>query len=117
MRLVLRRRRGGRSPERGGVVAEEDGDAVEPRADPHDLAGGAQAVELRGLVSGDASRQYLGLPERDRQRHALQRHERLAQRRAPVDPVPRGQEARQCLLLDRLDFLAQRSERSSPQPP
>src|SRR5581483_8390523 len=36
-----------------------------------------------------------------------------AERRAPVDPVPRGQEAREHLLLHRLDLASQRRERGA----
>ena len=67
-------------------------------------------------VARDAARQDLGLPERDRKRQALQRHERLAQRRAPVDPVPRGEEAAEGGLLGGLHLAAQRGERRTPQP-
>src|SRR5204863_6271738 len=47
----------------------------------------------------------------------LERHERLAERRTPVDAVPRREEARERLLLDRLDLPPQRRERRAPQPP
>ena len=40
--------RRGRPAERRRVLAEEDGDAVETGADPYDLAGGAERVELAG---------------------------------------------------------------------
>ena len=91
-------------PSTGGVLAEEERDAVEPGADPDDLAGRAELVELLRPVARDAARQHLGLPERDRQRERLQRDERLAQRRAAVDPVPARQEAAERRLLDRLDL-------------
>ena len=71
--------------------------------------------ELRP-VAGNAPGQHLGLPERDGQRQRLQRHERLAERRAAVDPVPARQEAPECRLLGRLDLLAQRGERRAAQP-
>ncbi len=101
--------------EHGGVLAEVEGDAVEAGADPDDLAARAERVEVLGPVAGHAPRQQLGLPQRDGQRQRLQRDERLAQRRAAVDPVPRRQEARERLLLDRLDLAAQRRERRAPQ--
>ena len=111
----LRRRRAGGPAEQRRVLAEVDGDAVEPGADPDELAGGAERVERGGLVAGDAARQHLGLPERDRQREPLQRHERLAQGRAAADPVPGGQEAAEGRLLGRLDLAAQRGERGAPE--
>src|SRR5439155_25904438 len=97
--------------------AEIDRDSVEPRADPNDLAGGAERVELLRPIAGHATRQHLGLPERDRQREPLQRYQRLAQRRTPVDPLPARQEAAECRLLGRLDLAPQRSERGAAQAP
>src|SRR5581483_9768060 len=101
---ALRSRRGGGLPEHGRVLAEEDGDAVEAGTDPNELAGCAQLVELFRAVAGDAARQHLRLPERDWQGQALQRDERLAQRRAAVDAVPARQEAAERSLLRRLDL-------------
>ena len=111
-----RRGRGGRPPEQHRVVAEEHRDAVEPRTHPHELAGRAQLVELLRPVVGHAPLQHLRLPQRHRQRQRLQRDERLAQRRAPVDPVPARQEAPERGLLGRLDLAAKRGERRAPQP-
>ena len=116
VRLALRRRRAADAPEHRRVLAEIECDAVDPGADPDDLAGGAQLVELLGPVARDAAREHLGLPQRDRKRKRLERDERLAQRRPPVDPVPARQEAADRRLLDRLDLLAQRGERRAPQP-
>src|SRR5438874_3013318 len=58
---------GGHLPQHGCVVAEVDGDAVEAGADPDDLAGRAELVELRRRVAGNAPRQYLRPPKRHRQ--------------------------------------------------
>src|SRR5205823_729116 len=107
----------GHLPQHGCVLAEIDGNAIEAGADPHDLAGRAELVQLRSGVAGHAARQHLGLPERDRQRQRLQRHERLAQRRPAVDPMPARQEASQRGLLGGLDFLPQRGQRCAPQSP
>src|SRR5207253_10383577 len=74
-----------------------------------------QLVELLRPVSRDAARQHLRLPQRNGQREPLQRDERLAQRRAPVDSLPVRQEEPECSLLGRLDFAAQRSERRTAQ--
>ena len=111
------RRRRGRSAERRRVLAEEERDAVGAGADPGDLAARAQRVEMLGAVAGNAPRQHLRLPERSRQRERLQRHERLAQRRAAVDAVPAGQEPRERGGLDRLDLAPERRERRTAQPP
>src|SRR5581483_680728 len=72
---------------------------------------GAELVELLRSIARDAARQHLGLPERDRQRQALQRDQRLAERGAPVDSVPARQEAAERGLLGRLDLAAKRRER------
>ena len=117
MRLALGRAARRRPAEQRRVLAEEDRDAVEPGADPDELAGRAELVELLGPVAGHAARQHLRLPERHRQREPLQRDERLAQRRAPVDAVPARQEAAERRLLDRLDLAPQRGERRAAQPP
>ena len=111
------RRRAGGTAEHGGVLAEEQRDAVEPGSDPHDLAGRAELVELFGAIAGDAPRQHLALPERDRQRERLERDQRLAESRPPVDPMPARQEAAHRRLLDGLDLAAERRERRAPEPP
>src|SRR5207245_6142229 len=111
VRLAVGWARGGGRAERGGILAEEDRDAVEAGADPDDLARGTELVELRGLIVRHAARQHLRLPERDGKRKSLQRHERFAQRRAAVDPVPGGKEASERFLFCRLHFAPERSER------
>ena len=68
-------------------------------------------------VAGDTPRQHLRLPEGHRQRQSLERHERLAQRRAPVDRrASAGRKRAERRLLGRLDLLAQGGERRAPQP-
>src|SRR6266508_5964402 len=114
-RIAFARGYARRCAERGCVFAEEDRDAVETGADPDDLAGCAELIELRGLIPGNTARQHLRLPQRHRQREPLQRHERLAQRRATVDPVPRRQEPAERALLGRLDLAAKRGERRATQ--
>ena len=52
----------GRRAERRRVLAEVERDAVEPRADPDHLAGGAERVELLGPVAGHAARQDVASP-------------------------------------------------------
>ena len=115
MLRAFRPRRGARPAEHGGVLAEEDGDSIESGAGPHELARRAQLVELLGPVVGHAARQYLALPQRHRQRQCLQRNQRLAQRRTPVDPVPTREEPPERRLLGRLDLAPQRRERGAPQ--
>src|SRR5581483_6238555 len=110
VRLALRRRRRRDAAERGRVLAEVERDAVGAGADPDDLAGRAERVELLGPVAGDAPRQHLRLPERRREGERLERDEGLAQARAPADPVPAGEEPRERPLLHRLDLLPQRRE-------
>jgi hypothetical protein len=115
--LALRRCRRGRTPEHPGVLAEEERDAIESRADPHELARRTELVELEGRVRRDAPREHLALPERDGQREALERDQRLAQGRAPVDSVPARQEAAERRLLGGLHLLAESSEGRATQPP
>ena len=117
MHLAFRALRSLRLPEHGRVLPEEDGDAVEAGADPDELPGRAELVELRRRIVGNPPRQHLGLPERDRQGQPLKRDERLAQARAPVDSVPAREEAGEGDLLDGLDLLAKGSERGSTDPP
>ena len=111
----LRARRGRHLAERGCVLAEVQRDPVGPGADPHDLAARGQRVEVLRPVARDAPRQDLGFPQCDRQRERLQRHERFAQRRPPVDAVPGRQEPRERLLLDGLDLAPKRGERRAAQ--
>ena len=114
--LPLRARRSGHLAERGGVLAEVDGHAVGPSTHPHDLAARAERVELLGPVSRDAARQKLGLPQGHGKRQSLQGYQSFAKRSPAIDAVPRGQEARQRRLLDRLDLLAERGKRGAAQP-
>ena len=60
--------------EHGRVLAEVDGHPVEAGADPDDLAGGAELVELLGPVVRYASREDIRLQKRDRKRESLQRN-------------------------------------------
>ena len=76
--LALRPVGAGHLPEHRRVLSEIDRDAVEPGPDPDDLAGRAELVELGRLIPGNAPRQDIGLPERDRQRKRLQRDQGLA---------------------------------------
>ena len=99
--------------ERGRILAEVDGDPIEPGADPDDLAARAERVELLGTVVGHPARQELGLPQSDGEREGLKRHESFAQRGSAVDPVPRGQETREGSGLDGLDLPAKRGERGA----
>jgi hypothetical protein len=111
----LGRRGGGRTAEHARVFAEEECDTVETRSDPDELSRRAELVELKRLVARHAPRQHLGLPELHRERKPLERNERLAERRAAVDPVPAREEATQRRLLGGLDLLAKRGERRAAQ--
>ncbi len=124
-RLAAARRR----PEQVDVLAEVQrhlaGAAPERAgADPHDLAGRAQLVQPAGRVGAGAAREHVLLPHVDRQRHALERHQHVAQpvdpgagRRVAVHALPARHEARERALVGRLDLLAQRGQRGAPQPP
>jgi hypothetical protein len=116
VRLALRRRERARAAERRRVLAEVERDALEARAHPDDLARGGELVEAGGLVTGHAARQDVALPEGDRQRETLERDERLAQRRTPVETLPRGEEAAERALVDGLDLLAKAGEARAAQP-
>src|SRR5204862_8308683 len=91
-------------------LAEVERYTVEPGADPHDLAGRTQLVELGRAVARDAPGQHLVLPQRHRQGEALQRDERLPQGGTTVDALPAGEKAAERGLLRRLDLAAQRSQ-------
>ena len=117
MRAAFGGRGRGRPAEHAGILAEEEGDPVETRADPDELPGRAELVEQLRPVRGHAPGQDVALPQPHRQRQGLQRHERLAERRPAVDPVPARQEPAQRRLLGRLDLLPQSRERRPPQPP
>ena len=117
MQLPGRSAARGGQPERGRVLTEVERDPVEPGAHPHHLARGAECVQLLRPVAGNAARKNLGLPEGDRKRQSLQRHERLAERRAAVDSVPARQKAAERRLLGRLDLAAECSQRGAPEPP
>ena len=106
-----------RRTEQRSVFAKEERHAVEPGADPDELAGRAQLVELLGPVVPDTAGQHFGLPQPDGKRQSLQGHQRFAQRSAAVDPVPAGQEAPERRLLGRLDLAPQRGERGATEPP
>ena len=85
--------------------------AQRPAADPHDLAGRTELVEQARRVSRHASRKHVALEDRCGKGHALELRHGLDQasetagRRA--NPVPRGQEAREHVALDRLDLAAE----------
>ena len=111
MGLALGCGRGGRAAEHRGILPEEECDPIEAGADPDDLPGRTELVEQLGPVGGHAAGQDVALPQRDRQGQSLERYERLAQRRPPVDPVPARQEAAEGRLLGGLDLLAQRGQR------
>ena len=110
-------------PEPANVLAEVErhparAAAERARADPDELAAGAELVEPGGRPAAEPARQDVALPGLGGERDALERHEHLAQAVEPgaagrrgVDALPRGQEAGELLLLDGLDLLAQRGER------
>ena len=83
-----RARRAGGLAEDRRVLSEVDGDAVETRTGPDELAGGA-GRPARQAGAGTRRAAHLALPEGDRKRQPLQRNERLAQGRTPADPRAR----------------------------
>ena len=107
--------RGRELPQNRCVLAEVDRHAVEPGPDPDELTCRAQLVELGGLVVGHAPRENLALPEQNGKRQRLERNERVAEARAPVDPVPAGQEPPEGRRLRGLDLLAKRRKRGATQ--
>ena len=115
VRLALRWRRSRDAAERRCVLAEIEGDAVGSGADPDHLTRRTEGVELLRAVAVHAAGQHLSLPQWHRKRQRLEGHQRLAQRGAAADAVPRGQEAGERLLLDRLNLLAERRERRAPE--
>ena len=121
------RGRPGGGPSSGRVVTEVQRDAPgapaqRAAADPHDLAAGAQLVQPVRRVGPQPARQHVLLPQLRRERQALQRRQHVAQPvdagargRVAVDALPRRSEARQRLLADRLDLLAQHGQGRAPQ--
>ncbi len=97
--------------EKRRIVAEVQGDAIEPGADPDDLARGAQHVQIGRPERGHASREHVALPERRGERHALQRNERFPESLPAPDPVPRGEEAPEVDLVRGLDLAPEHGER------
>src|SRR5712691_5960834 len=98
------------------MVSEIQRDAAVPvaervDADPYDLPRGGDGVEIRRIVNVDPRRQDLGLENRRWQRRALQLLDRVEQgvgAMSPLDdPLPRGREAPEHRLIDRLDLVPQ----------
>ena len=91
-----------------------------PRADPHQLTGGAELIELGRLVAGHAAGQHIGFQHRCRQGRALQLGYHVGQgihAAAPTpDPLPGGQEPRQRLGRHGLHLLAQRGQATATDP-
>ena len=105
-----------RGHEQRRLIAEGEAHAAvvrseSARTDPHDLARGAERVEVRRAVLGQPGRQDVGLEHRSRKRRSLKHAEHLDQ---AVDPpagsrhaLPRRQEAGERLTVDRLHLTAQ----------
>ena len=111
-----------RAPARAGTCPSADASSRKysatrscAGADPDDLAGRGQRIQMLGPEPTHTPRQDLGLPQRNRQRQRLQRNERFAKRSAPADAVPRRSEARERLLLDGLHLASKRGERGTPE--
>ena len=89
------------------------------RADPDDLARGAQLVEHRGPVTLDPGGEDVAFEHRRGDRDTLELLERLDERvepaPAPPDALPRGQEAGERRRVDRLDLVPHRGERTAPE--
>src|SRR5688572_18068806 len=86
-------------------------------ADPDDLAGRAERVEIGWLVVLDARREDLALENRRGHGEALQRFDdfenRVESMPASHDALPVREEPRQHGLIDWLRFLAQFRERAA----
>ncbi len=96
------------------------------RAQPHQLAAGAERIQPRRRVAAEAARQHVALPNVGCQREALQRHELLAQAldrggvagrstRVTIHSLPGRQEGSEGALVGRLDLLAQHRQRGAAQ--
>ena len=109
------------------VLAEVEGDLSvvapkRPGTDPDELAAGAELVEPGGAVGAEPPGQDVPLPGLRRERHSLQRDERLAQpiragagAAVGIDVLPARQEAGQLARVGGLHLLAQAGEAGSPQ--
>ena len=90
-----------------------------PAADPDDVAGGAQLVEVGGAVRAHARCEQLGLQRRRHQRRTLQLRQCLDQRVETTtfagNAVPHLDEARVRLGLDRFDLASQHCQRTPPE--
>ena len=83
-------------------------------ADPDDLAGGHDGVEIAGAIVGDARGENFALEFGDEQRGALKIFDGVEKRveaaAARGDSLPACGEAREGALLDGFDFAAEASE-------
>ena len=98
-------------------VARTDGSCT----DPHDVAGGAQLVEIGSPIRAQARCEQLRLQRRRDQGRPLQLPQHLDQR---IEPAPLARDAVPCLDetgvglgLDGLDLAAQRGQRAPTQLP
>ena len=98
------------------LLTEVQRHPIETGADPDDLTRGTDRVEPARLIPGDTPGQHVALPQRHRERQALERHERLSKGGATIDPVPGREEPPERDLLDRLDLPAQDRERRPADP-
>ncbi len=115
------------------LVGEEKSHAAVVRADrsgtqPHDLTAGEECVEVGRAIAAHTLGQHVGFECRCHDRRALQHLNDVDERIGPAalarqptrrrgirtrNAVPCRQEAREHLLLDRLDLAPQRGERAS----
>src|SRR5207249_4804729 len=90
------------------------------RADPHDIAVGAQLVEHRFAVAVDTRGQHVELEGGRGKRETLQARDRVDERVGPAPPradsLPRGEEAREHRGFDGFDLASERSQGPAPQP-
>jgi hypothetical protein len=88
-------------------------------ADPDDLAGRGDGIEIGGIVAIDARGENLGLENRRRERRALELFDGVEQRIGALPPLddalPGGAEPAEHGLVDRFDLVPQLGERSPAQ--
>ena len=87
-------------------------------ADPRDVPGGHEGVEVGGAVAADAGREHVRFEDRRGDRHALQlsdgAREGVRVSARPIRVLPGRQEAPERRRVHRLDLASQHRERAAP---
>ena len=105
------------------LIAVDESDAAVGRAegsrpDPHDLAAGAQLVEITAAVAVDPGREHVALDHRSGECGPLHLGDRLGDRVDPTstrpNALPGGEKASKCVAFDGLDLAPKRGQRATP---